>query len=105
MISTSANLSDSIKCAVPVLIRCMEIDSGAEEYLAETVRVSPMWFLIKTPHALKLGGLLSLRLHVPTEVSGSPFSEVRGDGRVVSEHQLEDGTVGYKVAFDPSLDL
>jgi hypothetical protein len=81
----------------------MEINSGAEEYLAETVCISETWFLIRTPHSLKLGSLLSLRLRVPSEFSGSPFSEVHRDGRVVSGHRLDDGSLGDEVTIDPSV--
>ena len=103
VIPTSEALGNSIKCEIPVYFRCIELNAGAEEYLAETVRVSSTWLLMKSPRLLTLGSLLSLRLRVPTELSGSPFSEVRGDGRVVSEHPLDDGSLAYKVAIDESV--
>lgn len=96
---SSAALSNSIQCAIPVHFRCMEVNSEAEEYLTETVRVSQTWLLIKSPHRLRLGSLLSFRLRVPIEISGSPFSEMRGKGLVVSEHRLGDGSMGYKVTI------
>jgi hypothetical protein len=34
---TSGASENSVKCEIPVYFRCMEINSGAEEYLAETV--------------------------------------------------------------------
>jgi len=101
--STSGALGNSVKCEIPVYFRCMEINSGAEEYLAETILISETWFLMRTPRSLTPGNLLSLRLRVPIEISGSPFSEVHGDGRVVSEHELDDGSLGYKVTIDPSV--
>lgn len=102
MVSSSKALSNSIQCSIPVLFRYIGFNSEVGEYLAETVRISKAWFLIKSPHPLRMGSLLSLRLRVPAEIPGSPFSETRGNGRVVSEHQLDDGSLAYKVTIKRS---
>jgi hypothetical protein len=80
----------------------MENDSEPEECLSETVRVSQTWLLMRSPRRLRLGSWLYLKLRVPTEISGSPFSEMRGKGFVVSEHHLADGGLGYKVTMQRS---
>jgi hypothetical protein len=105
VISTSAALSNSIECALPVLFRGIGFTSDAEEYVTETVRVSQTWLLIRSPHQLRLGSLLSLRWRAPSEMSGSSFTEMRASGRVVSEHQLDDGSLGYKVNIRRSAPL
>jgi len=57
---------------------------------------------MRSPQRLRLGSVLSLRLRIPTEISGTPFSASNGTGRVVSEHQLEDGSLGYRVTIERS---
>jgi hypothetical protein len=100
--SASDALNNSIQCALPVLFRCIGFTSDTELYSTETVRISQAWLLVRSPHRLKLGSLLSLRWRVPTEVSGSHFSEMRGSGRVLSEYQLDDGGLAYKVSLKRS---
>jgi hypothetical protein len=69
----------------------------AVENAAETVNIETNGFLMKSSNRLKLGALLSLRFRVPMGISGNAVCELRSEGRVVSEHRLNDGTVGYKV--------
>jgi hypothetical protein len=75
---------------------------GSEEieYATETVKVWLHGFLMRSHKELTTGTVLSLRLRVPREISGSPFSEVHSTGRVVCEHELDDGSVGYLVELE-----
>ncbi len=82
---------------VPLHFRCLGMGSEEVEYATETVKIWLYGFLMRSRKELTRGTELDLRLRVPTEISGSPFSEVRSKGRVVSEHELEDGSVGYMV--------
>ncbi|MGB7847606.1 MAG: hypothetical protein WBL63_18485 [Candidatus Acidiferrum sp.] len=93
-------LNNSHQTQIRIHFRCVEMDSPSEEYATETICVSVSWFLMKSPRPLKAGSLLALRLQVPTEISGSAFCEQRVTGRVLSEHQLEDGALGYKVTIE-----
>jgi len=77
--------------------RCSEVEGEGQEYTAETLNVSTHGFLMKSAQRLSIGNFLFLKLRVPTGISGSPFSQIRGTGRVVHEQQLEDGTVGYGI--------
>jgi len=70
------------------------------EYATETVKIWLSGFLMRSRRALTAGTILYLRLRVPIEISGSPFSELCSIGRVVSEHELDDGTVGYSVSIE-----
>ena len=72
------------------------------EYSTETVKIWLYGFLMRSRRELTAGTILYLRLRVPIEISGSPFRETRSIGRVVSEQELEDGTVGYSVEFERS---
>lgn len=85
---------------VPLHFRCLGIGCEDVEYATETVRIWLCGFLMRSRRELAKGTILYLRLQVPIEISGSPFRETRSIGRVVSEHKLEDGTVGYSVEFE-----
>ncbi len=94
------------KVEISLHFRCMETDSVSEEQLAVAVSISGTSFMMRSPCHLRLGTLLSLRICSPIEISDSPFCLVHSIGRVVSEHQFEDGALGYKVRiekFDPSV--
>lgn len=75
-------------------------EAGGKEYAGETVSISERAFVMRSPVPLKLESLLTLRMRVPVEISGSPFGEMRGSGRVISECRLRDGTIGYQVVLD-----
>lgn len=85
---------------VPLHFRCLGIGCEDVVYATETVRISLYGFLMRSKRELTKGTMLYLRLRVPIEISGSPFREMRSIGRVVSEHELEDGSVGYSVEFE-----
>jgi hypothetical protein len=82
---------------VALHFRCLGIGCEDVEYATETVKTWHYGFLMRRRRELIKGTMLYLRLRVPIEISGSPFRELRSMGRVVSEHELEDGTVGYSV--------
>jgi hypothetical protein len=85
---------------VPLHFRCLGIGCEEIEYATETVKIWLYGFLMRSKRELTKGTMLYLRLRVPIEISGSPFREMRSIGRVVSEHELEDGTVGYSVEIE-----
>jgi hypothetical protein len=96
----SETLTDSHQAQIRIHFRCVEMDSQGEEYATETIYISLSWFLMKSPRPLREGSLLALRLQVPTEISGSPYGVHCVTGRVQSQHQLEDGALGYKVTIE-----
>jgi hypothetical protein len=79
---------------------CLGIGCEDIEYATETVKIWLDGFLMRSRRELTTGTILYLRLRVPIEISGSPFRELCSIGRVVSEHELEDGTVGYSVEIE-----
>jgi len=85
---------------VPIHFRCLGMGCDDVEYATETVKIWISGFLMKSRKVLPSGTILYLRLRVPTEISGSPFCEFCSVGRVVSEHELDDGTVGYSVEIE-----
>lgn len=85
---------------MPVHFRCLGIGCEDVEYTTETVSIWLYGFLMRSRRELTAGTILYLRMRVPIEISGSPFCEHHGIGRVVSEHELEDGSVGYSVKFE-----
>lgn len=46
---------------------------------------------------LHIGAVIMLVLRVPTEISGSVFSELRCMGTVIHEQTTKDGKLGYGV--------
>lgn len=85
---------------VPLHFRCLGMGCEETEYTTETVKIWVSGFLMRSRRELTAGTILYLRMRVPIEISGSPFSELCSIGRVVSEHELDDGTVGYSVHIE-----
>jgi len=69
---------------------------SAGEIATQAVNVSRSGLFLKSPQKLAVGSSLHLNLRVPTEISGSVFSELRCTGRVVHERQAE-GSIGYGI--------
>ena len=92
--------ADSHAERVPLHFRCLGMGCEDIEYATETVRIWISGFLMRSRRELAAGTILYLRFRVPIEISGSPFSELRSIGRVVSEQALDDGTVGYSVEIE-----
>ena len=97
---THSALTSSHEERVPLHFRCLGMGCEDVEYATETVRIWLYGFLMKSRKELTTGTMLYLRLRVPVEISGSPFRETRSIGRVVSEQELEDGSVGYSVEIE-----
>jgi len=96
-VDAHSGLTSSHEERVPLHFRCLGMGCEDVEYATETVRIWLYGFLMKSRKELTRGTILYLRLRVPVEISGSAFRETRSIGRVVSEHELEDGSVGYSV--------
>jgi hypothetical protein len=88
---------------IPVSFRCLETGSEEIEYTTRTVSIFHNGFVMSSPRRLRVGGLLSLRLRVPPEISGSPFIETRCTGYVKAEQKLKDGSLGYRVEIETAL--
>jgi len=85
---------------IPVRFRCFEMDCTDLEVSTQAVNISRSGLFLISPQRLKLGSLVFLTLHVPTEISGSVFSELRCKGRVVHEQGLKDGAIGYGIEIE-----
>jgi hypothetical protein len=103
MIPSSKDVRHPRLQRIPLHFSYLDVCGQAVEDAAETVNIGTNGFLMKSPKRLKLGALLSLRFRVPMEISDNAVCELRSRGRVVSEHRLEDGTVGYKVEIARSM--
>ena len=97
MIPSSKDVRHPRLQRIPLRFAYLDVCGQAVETAAETVNIGTNGFLMKCSKRLKLGALLSLRFRIPIEISGAAVCELRSRGRVISEHRLEDGTVGYKV--------
>ena len=85
---------------IPVRFRCFEIGCAGLEVPTQTLNISCSGLFLLSPQRLKVGSKLSLNLRVPTEISGSVFTELRCRGRVVHEQELRDGRLGYGVEIE-----
>ena len=83
---------------IPVYFHCCDLAQG-EEIAAQAVNISRTGLYLTSPKRLAVGSLLSLRLQVPIEISGSPFREVRCAGRVVYEHESAE-QLGYGIQLE-----
>jgi hypothetical protein len=80
---------------------CSADGSGTDgETCAEAKNISRNGLFMASPKRLIVGSLLMLAMRVPTEISGSVFSELRCMGRVVHEQKMEDGSLGYGVKIE-----
>ena len=101
-------LSPRYLLPIPVRFRSFEIGCAELEIPTQALNISRNGLFFASPQRLKVGSKLSLNLRVPTELSGSVFSELRCRGRVVHEQELKDGTIGYGVEIEqmsPALHL
>jgi hypothetical protein len=80
--------------------RPAELDYKTAECRGEVVSLSAWNFVMRSPIRLQTDSLLSLRMFIPIEISGSAFCETRGTGRVVCERRLQDGTPGYLIQIE-----
>jgi hypothetical protein len=74
-------------------------DGSGTEVRAFAVNISRAGLFINSPRKLSVGTWLLMRMRVPTEISGSVFSELHCKGRVVHERESIDG-LGYGVEIE-----
>jgi hypothetical protein len=96
----SVPVTDIGEIRIPLFFKAADAGCDSIEYAGETVTISDHTFVMRSPIPLKLGSVLALRMRVPVDISGSPFRETRGTGRVMCECALKDGTIAYQVAID-----
>jgi hypothetical protein len=69
------------------------------EITTHAVNISRSGLFLRSPQKLAIGTSLQMSLRVPTEISGSVFTELRCRGRVVHEQQ-EEGAPGYGIEIE-----
>lgn len=80
---------------------CSADGSGSEgTSYAEAANVSRSGLYMTSTARLKVGAILMLVMRVPTEISGSVFSELRCMGRVIHSQPARDGKHGYGVKIE-----
>lgn len=85
--------------ALRIPIRFFSADGSASQGVsyAEASNVSRNGLFMTSATRLHIGAVIMLVLRVPTEISGSVFSELRCMGTVVHEQLTKDGKLGYGV--------
>jgi PilZ domain len=71
-------------------------DGSGAEVQAHATNISRAGLFLTSPRKLPVGTSLHMSMRVPTEISGSVFSELHCQGRVVHERESPEG-VGYGV--------
>jgi PilZ domain len=74
-------------------------DGTGTEVQAHATNISRAGLFLNSPQKLTVGASLHMRMRVPTEISGSVFSELQCQGRVVHERKSAEG-VGYGVEIE-----
>jgi hypothetical protein len=81
-------------------------DGSGNEVRTRATNISRDGLFLNSPRRLPLGASLHMSMRVPTEISGSVFSELHCKGRVVHEAESAEG-IGYGVEIErmaPSAD-
>jgi hypothetical protein len=100
MIQSDKRLHPRYLLKIPVRFRCFEIACGDLELSTEALNISRGGLFMTSRQRLKVESWLSMTLRVPTEISGSVYSELRCTGRVVHAQDLGDGRIGYGIEFE-----
>jgi len=93
----SQDLGDLHGAKLPLRFR---VGAGSIEHAAVAIGISPQRFIMSCPMELQAGLRLVMKIRVPVEVSGSPFSEIAVRGRVVDCSNLPDGQFGYQIELE-----
>ena len=70
------------------------------EHTGETIGISADHFMMTSPIELQVGSRLLVKILVPFEVSGSPFTELPVSGRIVCGSRLTQALYGYQVQIE-----
>jgi PilZ domain len=74
-------------------------DGSGTEVQAHATNISRAGLFLTSPRKLAVGTSLHISMRVPTEISGSVFSELHCQARVVHERECAEG-VGYGVEIE-----
>jgi hypothetical protein len=74
-------------------------DGSGTEVQTHATNISRAGLFLKSPRKLTVGTSLRMSMRVPTEISGSVFSELHCHGRVVHERESAGG-MGYGVEIE-----
>lgn len=85
---------------LPLYFRTLDSNDDRAEHFAEVVSIDTWSFVMRSPVPLTIGAVISIRMRIPTEISGSAFHDMRGVGRVTSECKLDNGALGYHIRID-----
>jgi hypothetical protein len=85
---------------IPIRFYSTDGSRSQGETHTEATNISRNGLFMRSPTRLAVGAMLMLVLRVPTEISGSVFSELRCMGRVIHEQQTADGNLGYGVKIE-----
>jgi hypothetical protein len=88
---------------IPLHFHNVELGSAEPELASETSNISRSGLFMRSPLPLRIGAPLAMTLRVPTYLSGNASSDVRCTGRVVHEHHLPNGDLGYGIQFEQLL--
>jgi len=100
MKSSEKRLNPRYLLLIPLSFRGSDLNSAKPEISTRTVNISRSGLFLRSPHRLRVGSELSLSLRLPTETSGSAFSQFRCRGLVVRDGILFDGASGYGIELE-----
>ena len=70
------------------------------EYAGETIAISSDNFMMTSPIELLVGSRLVAKIRVPSEDSGTPFTELAVSGRILCGTKFAHALFGYQVQIE-----
>jgi hypothetical protein len=89
-----------LKLQIPIRFYSHDASMTELETRTQSTNISRSGLFMTSPKSLRVGGLLTLAMRVPPEVSGSVFSEFCCMCRVVHEQKMPDGELGYGLKIE-----
>ena len=97
MLARDARAEERHVLQIPIRFYSADGSASQGASCAEASNVSRNGLFMTSATRLQVGALIMLVLRVPTEISGSVFSELRCMGKVIHEQIAKDGRFGYGV--------
>jgi len=82
---------------IPLWFQIILLESDLSDISSKTANISRGGLFLRSPLRLKIGSQLSMKLRVPTAISGSARAFIHSLGEVVHERLLPDGLLGYGI--------
>jgi len=105
MIDLERRTSARAELRLPVRLYSKEFHPKPMEIHTYTVDVSSGGVLLNSPRPLRVGSTLAVSLQVPSDISGSAFSQFKRKAIVIHEQSQAGGELCYGLKFEGPMQL